>query len=122
MRITLGRIGATRHDIRQLIIDEGFTSCDADNLTKMPEFLRTLLQKRDYDSVLLMSHLDGIRESTTMKIDIHQEGPFSRLTVGDPYQTPKASTTITTPDGEVIEPPKKTRGRPKKVIAVEANA
>lgn len=122
MRITLGRIGATRHDIRQLIIDEGFTSCDADNLTKMPEFLRTLLQKRDYDSVLLMSHLDGIRESTTMKIDIHQEGPFSRLTVGDPYQTPKASTTITTLDGEVIEPPKKTRGRPKKVIAVEANA
>ncbi len=113
MRITLGRIGATRHDIRQLIIDEGFTSCDADNLTKMPDFLRTLLHKKDYDSVLLMSHLDGIRESTTMKIDIHQEGPFSRLTVGDPYQTPK--TAVTTVDGEVVDAPKKTRGRPKKV-------
>lgn len=117
MRITLGRIGATRHDIRQLIIDEGFTSCDADNLTKMPEFLRTLLRNKDYDSVLLMSHLDGIRESTTMRIDIHQEGAFSRLCVGDPYHSPKAAVaTVTTPEGEVLDAPKKSRGRPKKVI------
>lgn len=116
MRITLGRIGATRHDIRQLIIDEGFTSCDADNLSKMPEFLRTLLRNKDYDSVLLMSHLDGIRESTTMKIDIQQEGPFSYLRVGDPYETPKvAPVVVATVDGEAIEAPKKTRGRPKKV-------
>lgn len=109
MRITLGRIGATRHDMRQLIIDEGFTSCDADNLAKMPEFLRTLLRNKDYDSVLLMSHLDGIRESTTMKIDIQQEGPFSYLRVGEAYETPKAASVEPT-----AEAPKKTRGRPKK--------
>lgn len=116
MRITLGRIGATRHDIRQLIIDEGFTSCDADNLTKMPDFLRTLLRNNDYDSVLLMSHLDGIRESTTMKIDIQQEGPFSYLKVGAAYEAPKvAPIVVATVDGEAIEAPKKTRGRPKKI-------
>lgn len=115
MRITLGRIGATRHDIRQLIIDEGFTSCDADNLTKMPDFLRTLLKNKDYDSVLLMSHLDGIRESTTMKIDIQQMGPFSTLRVGEEYtNVPVAAATVTTTEGEVVEAPKKTRGRPKK--------
>lgn len=109
MRITLGRIGASNHNIRQLIIDEGFTSCDVENLNKMPQFLSTLLKNKDYDSVLLMSHLEGIRESTSVKIDIVQDGPFSRIRWGNAYPVftlckPDQATTVTTVR----------RGRPKK--------
>jgi DNA repair exonuclease SbcCD ATPase subunit/DNA repair exonuclease SbcCD nuclease subunit len=111
MRITLGRIGATHHNLRQLIIDEGFTSCDADNLGKMPEFLSSLLRNGDYDSVLLMSHLEGIRESTSVKIDIQQEGPFSIIRWGDAYPSLK----LQKPMVDTVEPPKK-RGRPKKSV------
>ena len=85
MRITLGRIGASRHNIRQLVIDEGFTSCDADNLSRMPMFLEALLRNGDYDSVLLMSHLDGIRENTSTKVDIEQCGAFSKIQWGEVY-------------------------------------
>lgn len=114
MRITLGRIGATRNDFRQLIIDEGFTSCDADNLGKMPEFLQQLLDHGDYDSILLMSHLEGIRESATMKIDILQEGPFSMIRSGETYPT----FTKVRSEGGTVEPGTvKKRGRPKKVVA-----
>jgi hypothetical protein len=124
MRITLGRLGATRNDFRHLIIDEGFTSCDADNLGKMPEFLYGLLRAGDYDSILLMSHLEGIRESTQRRVDIVQEGCFSKITFGGPYITStypkmekeesptKAAKTVVDGDGA----PKK-RGRPKKVAA-----
>lgn len=115
MRITLGRIGATRNDFRQLIIDEGFTSCDADNLGKMPEFLQQLLHHGDYDSILLMSHLEGIRESATMKIDIGQEGPFSMIRSGDSYPVfSKVRPAQSASEG--VEPVKK-RGRPKKTLS-----
>lgn len=106
MRITLGRIGASRNMIRQLIIDEGFTSCDVDNLSKMPTFIDMLLRNGDYDSVLLMSHLEGIRENTTLRIDIMQKGPFSQIQWGNQYPTFAVRT------GETTKPVK--RGRPKK--------
>lgn len=115
MRITLGRLGATRHDLRQLIIDEGFTSCDADNLAKMPEFLMGLLKAGDFDSILLMSHLEGIRDSTTKRIDITQEGCFSKIVLGGPYE----ASTYPKKGAETEGPPKevKKRGRPKKAVA-----
>ncbi len=115
MRITLGRLGATRNDLRQLIIDEGFTSCDADNLLKMPEFLMGLLKAGDFDSILLMSHLEGIRDSTTTRVDISQEGCFSKITLGGPYLV----STYPKRESQDMSVPKevKKRGRPKKVVS-----
>lgn len=116
MRITLGRLGATRNDFRHLIIDEGFTSCDADNLGKMPDFLYGLLKAGDFDSILLMSHLEGIRESTQKRIDIVQEGCFSKIQFGGPYLATTYPKQEEKCDAEVpTEAPKK-RGRPKKSV------
>jgi DNA repair exonuclease SbcCD ATPase subunit len=85
MRITLARIGAMSHNIRQFIIDEGFTSCDADNLARMPHFLECLLKNKDFDSILLMSHLDGIRECASVYVDILADDTFSNIRYGKEY-------------------------------------
>lgn len=45
----------------QLMIDEGFTACDGNHLNKIPNFLQLLLGK--FDSIILVSHIERIKES-----------------------------------------------------------
>ena len=52
----------------QIFIDEGFTSCDKKNLSKVPEFLKDLLQ--EYKGVIVMSHIDIIEENIEKKAHI----------------------------------------------------
>lgn len=66
MRIALGQLGIMR--CKQLFIDEGFTACDADNLGQVPGFLRHLLGC--YDHVMLVSHLDEIKDNVDVGIRI----------------------------------------------------
>ena len=58
MRVAINQIGLSRIRFNELFIDEGFTACDADNLERVPEFLRGLL--RFYSSIYLATHLDDI--------------------------------------------------------------
>lgn len=60
VRIALGTIGASGIKPRQLFLDEGFTSCDSTNLSKVPNFLTMLLQL--YDSILLVTHLEDLKD------------------------------------------------------------
>lgn len=53
----------------QLMIDEGFTACDGNHLTKIPAFLQSLLGK--FDSIILVSHIERIKESVDNTIFIN---------------------------------------------------
>jgi hypothetical protein len=102
-RVAFHQIGFCRIQFDQLFLDEGFTSCDADNLEKVPDFLRRLLQM--YDSIYLATHLDELKVCADSQIVIDRDGTgLSQIASG-------AVASVT------IEPPKK-KGRPSKKISV----
>lgn len=68
MRIILGRLGVSGIRNTQLFIDEGFTSCDGENLQNIPYVLKKMLSM--YSSVLLVSHLDELKNHIPSCIDI----------------------------------------------------
>jgi ABC-type transport system involved in cytochrome c biogenesis ATPase subunit len=71
MRIALGRLGICGHTIyKNLIIDEGFTACDASNLEKVPAFLKGLLT--DYDGVMLATHLVSLKSAGHRQVVIQR--------------------------------------------------
>lgn len=71
MRIALSRIGATHIKCAQLFIDEGFNSCDNVHLKKVSQFLENVISI--YKCVILVSHLEDIRESVSRVIEIEQK-------------------------------------------------
>lgn len=52
----------------QLFIDEGFTACDKDNLSIVPNFLKNLLLI--FNTITIVSHIDIIQDNIDDKIDI----------------------------------------------------
>ena len=52
----------------QLFIDEGFTACDKQNLSLVPEFLKNLLNT--FSGVIIMSHIDIIKDSMDIVANI----------------------------------------------------
>lgn len=87
MRIALARIGAVGQNIRHLFMDEGFVACDSTNIGKVEIILRNMMIVGGYSSVLLMSHLDAIREVAQTRIDIRRSDDdlFSHITWGKEY-------------------------------------
>jgi len=82
VRIALGNIGAAGIKPRQLFLDEGFTSCDAVNLARVPDFLKVLLQV--YDSILLVTHLEELKDfcvDTSIEIKRDEEAGTSQIKV-----------------------------------------
>jgi hypothetical protein len=69
MRIALARVGCMGIVSRHLFIDEGFTASDSDNMACVPQFLRALLAAR-YDTVLLVSHIEGIKDCADVVVPI----------------------------------------------------
>jgi hypothetical protein len=66
----------------ELFIDEGFTSCDIDNLEKVPEFLRGLL--RYYGSIYLATHLEDLKVCADNHIYIKRDDKgLSQIQYGD---------------------------------------
>jgi len=102
-RVAFHQIGFCRIQYDQLFLDEGFTSCDSDNLEKVPDFLRCLLQM--YDSIYLATHLDELKICADSQIVIDRDASgLSQIKSG-------ASSSIT-----IAEPKKK--GRPSKKVSV----
>ena len=77
MRIALSKIGASNITNKQMIIDEGFLSCDKDNLTQMPNMVRHFLVY--FDNIILISHLDIIRQAVDYSVNIEKNKNISRL-------------------------------------------
>jgi DNA repair exonuclease SbcCD ATPase subunit len=109
LRIILARIGAVGQQIKHMFIDEGFTACDSINIEKVPLLLESILKYGDYHSLLIMSHLDSVRECSHINIDIQRKDPFSYIQYGLEYPEIHIYDSKT---GSIITKPK--RGRPKK--------
>jgi DNA repair exonuclease SbcCD ATPase subunit/DNA repair exonuclease SbcCD nuclease subunit len=82
LRITLSSIGAIGQQFKHLFIDEGFTACDYQNIQKVPQLLKNILQVGNYHSIILMSHLDSVRECSQVNITIARKDPFSFIQHG----------------------------------------
>ena len=97
-RVAFHQIGFCRIQFNQLFIDEGFTSCDSDNLEKVPEFLQGLLKL--YNSIYLATHLEELKVCSHTQICITRDANgLSQIAYGAV--------------SEMVEPPKK-KGRPVK--------
>ena len=80
LRIAINSIGASSIQCSQLFLDEGFVSADSINLSKIPDFISSLLNI--YGSVILVSHLDIIKESADISIAIKKDNLLSQLSFG----------------------------------------
>lgn len=80
MRVAMSRLGICRVVFSQLFIDEGFTSCDSDNLERVPGFIRGLL--KSYSTIYLATHLETLKSYATSTINIERAGGLSWLGVG----------------------------------------
>ncbi|NDB84814.1 MAG: hypothetical protein EB127_19215 [Alphaproteobacteria bacterium] len=118
MRTALSRIGAAGQSIKHLIIDEGFGCCDSNNIQRAQQIVRELMMRGQYKSIILMSHLDAIRDVSQSSINIKRDsGKFSYIQFGNPSKKyKKIKHTGNVGDNELnvstIEP--KPRGRPRK--------
>jgi hypothetical protein len=62
-----------------IAIDEGFGCADADNLAAMNALFSTL--KANFDFMLIISHLDSMKDMVDHTIEIKKENGFSKITV-----------------------------------------
>ena len=105
-RVAFHQIGFCRIQYDQLFLDEGFTSCDSDNLEKVPDFLRSLLQM--YDSIYLATHLDELKICADSQIVIDRDlSGLSQIRSA----TSSASATVSASES-------KKKGRPTKKVSV----
>ena len=61
----------------QLFIDEGWTSADSYNRTLIPKVLNYLLTR--FDSVILVSHIDEIKDIIDISIKINKNTDYSTI-------------------------------------------
>lgn len=60
-----------------LLIDEGWGSFDKENITSIPTLLSTL--KHYYDTIIIVSHLDELRDFVEKQLEISKIGIFSKV-------------------------------------------
>ena len=79
-RVSLTKINAKIRN-RQLFIDEGFTTFDEVHLAKVHDIFESL--KSDYDNIIIVSHLNEIKENIPNKIHINRCNGFSDIQFGN---------------------------------------
>jgi DNA repair exonuclease SbcCD ATPase subunit len=77
MRVAINQIGLNRVRFSELFIDEGFTACDADNLDRVPDFLRGML--RFYDNIYLATHLEDLKVCADQQVYIKRDNGLSQI-------------------------------------------
>lgn len=76
-RLALSSVGITRFHCDQLFIDEGFCSFDKTNLLNVPELIKNL--KQLYAQIVLVTHLDEIKDCADEVVNITRQEGISRL-------------------------------------------
>ena len=71
VRVAFYQIGLCRIRYDQHFIDEGFTTCDSDNLERVPSFLNSLLGF--YQGIYLVTHLEELKSCSTNHIYIQRD-------------------------------------------------
>jgi DNA repair exonuclease SbcCD ATPase subunit/predicted phosphodiesterase len=79
-RISMAFLGASAVSCSQMFIDEGFVACDTEHLSRVPDFLEDLLKK--YSTVVLVSHLEEIKNCASIKVPITRENDLSTIQFG----------------------------------------
>jgi|APGre2960657468_1045069.scaffolds.fasta_scaffold06429_1 energy-coupling factor transporter ATP-binding protein EcfA2 len=82
MRQALANIGGTGNNLKHMFIDEGFTACDGTNIEKAHDILQKLVEMGGFTSILIVSHLETIKDVIPTKINIERTGSFSKLRFG----------------------------------------
>ena len=77
MRVAINQIGLNRVRFSELFIDEGFTACDAENLDRVPDFLRGML--RFYDNIYLATHLEDLKVCADQQVYIKRDNGLSQI-------------------------------------------
>ena len=114
VRCALAEIGAVGQSVKHMFMDESFVACDSTNILKVRDILNELVRAGNYKSIIIMSHLDAIREVTSHHINIQRDsGKFSSIQFGRVYPKLKRSGKSTCGADGVAAPPK-ARGRPRK--------
>ncbi|AUF82554.1 putative DNA repair exonuclease SbcCD [Tetraselmis virus 1] len=76
IRITLIKM---RGNLRHLFIDEGFTSFDECNMQQARHVLKSLNNYCNFDSIIIITHLDTIKQATQHVFNVAKEGLHSRI-------------------------------------------
>jgi DNA repair exonuclease SbcCD ATPase subunit len=79
IRISLSNLSGIK--CQQIFIDEGFVACDSNHLSKVPNFLFNLLNI--YNNVILVSHLESIKELNIVQINIKRKNDLSKVQFGN---------------------------------------
>lgn len=78
IRMTLGQISLTAKP-NFLIIDEGWSCLDSDNLNNVSTIMNYL--KMQYEHVIIISHLDELKNQADYIINIGKENDFSKVNI-----------------------------------------
>jgi DNA repair exonuclease SbcCD ATPase subunit len=76
-RLALSSIGISKFKCNQLFIDEGFCSFDQNNLLHVPNLIKNL--KTMFDEIILVTHLEEIKNSTDFIVNISRERGISYI-------------------------------------------
>lgn len=105
-RLALTKIGAIGQQLKHLFIDEGFTACDSNNIERIHMILKSIKNYGKYKSIILMSHLDAVRECSQVSINIERNDPYSYIRYGNDYPI---IDNVITPEGDIITTKKKNK-------------
>jgi DNA repair exonuclease SbcCD ATPase subunit len=86
-RIAMASFGASSVFCSQMFIDEGFVACDSSHLSRVPDFLHGLLDI--YSTIILVSHLDEIKDCASITIPIKRKDYLSCISYGQKYEVIK---------------------------------
>ncbi len=79
LRIALSRVLAQRAgaELRMLIVDEGFGTQDATGRDRIVEAFGVIAE--EFDKVLVITHVDELKDAFPVRIDVRKEGGVSRI-------------------------------------------
>lgn len=75
MRTTLLNMNPSKIRMGQMFIDEGFTSCDSENIKHMPVLIRYFLNF--YENIFLVSHQDDVQETADVVVNVVKKDGIS---------------------------------------------
>jgi energy-coupling factor transporter ATP-binding protein EcfA2 len=64
-------LGAMIRPCRTILIDEGFTACDADHIMKIPTFLGSLIDAK-FSTVLIVTHIEALQNGVSNTINMQK--------------------------------------------------
>ncbi len=77
LKLTIPKLQSKYSKCNQLFLDEGWTSADSNNRDSIPKFLQGLLT--EFNSIILVSHLDEIKDNVDYKINILKKNKNSEI-------------------------------------------